>query len=365
MTTYSHSPIHNASAAATSGNTQQSNTYVRRAPRARSEMQAVVQAGYGSSEVFRVGTVSRPRPEPREVLVQVHAAGMDRGTWHLMTGRPYLMRIMGFGFSAPKNPVPGLDLAGTVVEIGDAVTRFRVGDAVFGIGRGSFAELACAHEDKLAHKPSVLSFEQAAVLAVSGGTALQSLEAGKLLPAERVLIIGASGGVGTFAVQLAKVAGAEVTAVCRTSKVATVRELGADHTIDYTLRDFADGTVQYDLILDIGGNTPVERMRRALKPNGRLVFVGGEGAGDWSAGFGRQLYGAVLGMFVKQKFIMLMAREHSSYFEKLAKLATAGQLKPVLDRRCQLQEVATAITDLEAGRICGKVVVCPPHDLDQ
>jgi NADPH:quinone reductase-like Zn-dependent oxidoreductase len=327
---------------------------------AAAHMQALLQSGYGSTDVFRLGTAARPKPGPQEVLVQVQAAGLDRGTWHLMTGRPYLMRLMGFGFWAPKQPVPGLDLAGTVVEVGEGVTRFRVGDEVFGIGRGAFAELACAREDKLAHKPAALSFEEAATLAVSGGAALQSLQdAGKLQAGERVLIIGASGGVGTFAVQLAKALGAEVTGVCRTSKVETVRALGADHVIDYTQRDFADGKLKYDLVLDIGGSTPVTRLRRALTPTGRLVFVGAENGGDWSAGFERQLFGALLGLFVKQQFIMLMAREHCTYSEQLAKFAEAGQLKPVIDRRCQLQDVPAAMHDLEAGRVCGKVVVTP------
>ncbi len=325
-----------------------------------SVMQALLQSGYGSTEVFSVGTAPRPKPAPSEVLVQVRAAGLDRGTWHLMTGRPYLMRIMGFGFWAPKSPVPGLDVAGTVVEVGANVTRWRVGDEVFGIGRGTFAEFACAPEDKLALKPAALSFEEAAVLAVSGGTALQGLrEAGGLVAADRVLIVGASGGVGTYAVQLAKAMGAEVTGVCRTSKLEMLRALGADHVIDYTERDFADGSVRYDLVLDIGGNTPVRRLRRALAPAGRLVFVGGENAGDWSAGFERQLFGALLGLFVKQRFIMLMVREHGSYFEQLARYAQAGQLKPVIDRRCPLQAVAEAMRDLEAGRVTGKVVIVP------
>jgi NADPH:quinone reductase-like Zn-dependent oxidoreductase len=253
-------------------------------------MRAILQSGYGSTEVLRLGTAERPTPREGEVLVHVHAAGLDRGTWHLMTGRPYLMRIMGFGFSAPKNPVPGLDLAGTVVEVGAKVTRFRAGDAVFGIGEGSFAEYARAREDKLAHKPASLTYEQAAVLGVSGITALQGLRhSGEVRAGERVLIIGASGGVGTYAVQLAKAFGAEVTGVCSTAKLELVRSIGADHVIDYTQSDFADGARQYDLIVDIGGNTPLRRLRRALTPTGRLVFVGGEHGGDWSAGFGRQL----------------------------------------------------------------------------
>jgi NADPH:quinone reductase-like Zn-dependent oxidoreductase len=323
-----------------------------------SSMRAVMQSAYGSTNVLRVGETVRPKPQPGEVLVRVHAAGVDRGTWHLMTGRPYLMRLMGFGFSAPKNPVCGLDLAGTVVEVGAAVTRFRAGDAVFGIGRGSFAEYACASEDKLVHKPQNLSFEEAAVLAVSGITALQALrDVGQLQAGERVLIIGASGGVGTYAVQLAKAYGATVTAVCSTSKVERVRALGADQVIDYKQRDFADGSQQYDLIVDIGGNTALTRLRRALTPTGRLAFVGGELGGDWTAGFERQLYASLLGLFVKQRFVNVMSREHWTHMQVLAKLCEEGKLKPAIDRQCTLAEVPAALNDLEAGKVCGKVVV--------
>ncbi len=323
-----------------------------------SSMRAVLQSGYGSTDVLRVGETVRPKPQPGEVLVRVQAAGLDRGTWHLMTGRPYLMRIMGFGFSAPKNPICGLDLAGTVVEVGEGVTRFRAGDAVFGIGRGSFAEYACAQEDKLVHKPQNLSFEEAAVMAVSGITALQALrDAGQLRAGERVLIVGASGGVGTYAVQLAKAYGATVTAVCSTSKVDRVRALGADEVIDYKQRDFADGSSQYDLIVDIGGNTSVARLRRALTPVGRLVFVGTEHGGDWTAGFERPLYALMLGLFVKQRFASLMSQEHWSSMQVLAKLAEEGKLRPVIDRQCSLADVPAALRDLEAGKVCGKVVV--------
>jgi NADPH:quinone reductase-like Zn-dependent oxidoreductase len=321
-------------------------------------MRAILQSAYGSTEVLSLGVAPRPKPAAGEVLVQVQAAGIDRGTWHLMTGRPYLMRIMGFGFRKPKNPVPGLDLAGTVVELGANVSRFRVGDQVFGIGRGAFAEFACAREDKLAHMPAALSFEQAAVMGVSGGTALQSLrDAGKLQAGERVLIIGASGGVGTFAVQLAKALGAEVTGVCSTAKLDRVRALGADHVIDYTQHDFADGAKRYDLVLDIGGNTPLARLRRTLTPTGRLVFVGGEAGGDWSAGFERQLLGFALAPFVQQRFVMLAAREHYTDAEQLAQYAQAGSVTPLIDRRCPLSAVIDALRDLEAGKICGKVVV--------
>jgi 2-desacetyl-2-hydroxyethyl bacteriochlorophyllide A dehydrogenase len=321
-------------------------------------MRALLQSGYGSTEVLRVGTAERPTPGEGEVLVQVRAAGLDRGTWHLMTGRPYLMRLMGFGFSSPKNPVPGLDLAGTVVEVGPKVTRFRVGDEVFGIGQGSFAEFSRAREDKLVRKPSSLSFEQAAVLGISGLTALQSLtEYGRVQAGERVLIIGASGGVGTYAVQLAKAFGAVVTGVCSTAKVELVRSLGADEVIDYTQRDFTESATKYDLVLDIGGNTPLGQLRRVMTPTGRLVFVGGENGSDWTAGFERNLLAFAIAPFVKQRFAMMMSREHFSDLERLAELAEAGKVSPVIDRTCTLSQVAGAMQDLEAGRVRGKVVV--------
>jgi NADPH:quinone reductase-like Zn-dependent oxidoreductase len=274
-----------------------------------------------------------------------------------MTGRPYLMRIMGFGFSGPKDPVPGLDLAGTVVEVGPGVTRFSVGDEVFGVGRGSYAELARAREDKLARKPAALSFEQAAVLAVSGGTALQACEAARVQRGDRVLVVGASGGVGTYAVQIAKACGAEVTGVASTAKLDTVRAAGADHVIDYTTRDFADGAARYDVILDIGGNTPLRRLRRALAPAGRLVFVGGEHGGDWTAGFGRVLLAMLLAPFVRQSFRMLAAKEHFVHLERLTQLVDRGQITPIIDRRVGLHELVPAMQDLEAGRVRGKVVV--------
>lgn len=320
-------------------------------------MQAIIQTGYGSADVLQLGTLARPRPKDDEVLVRVHAAALDRGTWHLMTGRPYLMRVMGFGFSTPKNPVPGLDLAGTVVAVGDLVTRFRTGDAVFGIGRGSLAEYTCAREAKLVHKPASLSFEQAAALSVSGLTALQALRAGGARDGERVLIVGASGGVGTFMVQLAKLFGAEVTGVCSTSKVEAVRAIGADHVIDYTQEDFSDGARRYELILDVGGNTPLPRLRRALTDTGRLVFVGGEHGGDLTGGFSRNLHGIALNPFGKQRFITHTTREHYEGLQDLATLSVARKLRPVIDRRVPLAEVTAAMRDLEAGRVCGKVVV--------
>ncbi len=246
-------------------------------------MRAIVQDHYGSAAVLHLGEIERPDIAPNEVLLKVRAAGMDRGTWHVMAGQPYLMRLIGYGLRRPKNPVPGLDVAGTVVAVGSDVTRFHAGDEVFGISRGSFAEYTAAREDKLAHKPAGLSFEQAAVASVSALAAIQGLrDAGRIEAGQKVLIIGASEGVGTYAVQLAKAFGAEVTGVCSTAKVELVRSIGADHVVDYTREDFADGEERYDLILDIGGNSRLSRLRRALVPKGTLVIVGGEGGGKWT-----------------------------------------------------------------------------------
>lgn len=320
-------------------------------------MRAILQSGYGSTDVLRAGTIARPTPGAGEVLVKVAAAGIDRGTWHLMTGRPYLMRIMGFGFRRPKNPVAGLDLAGTVVEIGAGVTRFAVGDVVFGIGRGSFADYAAAREDKLARAPRGWSATEAAVLGVSGITALQALDAGGLTRGERVLVVGASGGVGSYAVQMAHALGAEVTGVASTEKLALVRGLGADRVVDYRHEEFADGRERYDLIVDVGGNTPVSRLRRAMTPRGRLVFVGNELGGDWTGGFGRPLGAMLLGLFVKQRFMMLTSKEHYSSLERVAALAEAGHIRPAIDRRIALADVPAAIADLEAGRVRGKIAV--------
>ena len=230
-------------------------------------MQAVVQDRYGDADVLRLAHIARPAVRDHEVLVQVAAAGLDRGTWHLMTGQPYLLRP-AFGLRGPRNPVLGRDVAGTVVETGSAVTRFAVGDAVFGIAPGSFAEYAVAREDKLAHKPASISFEQAAVLSISGVTALQALEAGRVREGQSVLVLGASGGVGSYVVQLAKAFGAEVTGVASTAKLDLVRSLGADHVVDYTREDFASGEHRYDLVIDLAGNPTLSRLRRALTSRG-------------------------------------------------------------------------------------------------
>ena len=229
-------------------------------------MQAVVQDTYGSADVVRVHRSPPAHPRRRQVLIEVHAAGLDRGTIHLMTGRPYLLRLV-FGLRGPRQPVLGRDVAGTVVEIGSEVTRFAVGDEVYGVAPGSFAQFAVGHEDKLALKPATTSYEQAAVVPISGLTALQSLvDVGRVQPGQRVLITGASGGVGSYAVQLAKASGAVVTAVCSTAKIDHVRSLGADHVVDYTREDFADGTRRYDLVLDIAGMAPLASTAQGADP---------------------------------------------------------------------------------------------------
>jgi NADPH:quinone reductase-like Zn-dependent oxidoreductase len=324
----------------------------------RETMRAIVQAEYGSADVLRIGKIERPTIGDREVLVRVHAAGLDRGTWHQMAGLPYLMRVMGYGFRRPKNVVPGLDVAGTVAAAGAEVTRFEVGDEVFGISRGSFAEYASAREDKLARKPANLGFDEAAAVPVSGLTALQALtDVGRVEPGQHVLIVGASGGVGTFAVQIAKAFEAEVTGVCSTAKIDLVRSIGADHVIDYTQDDFANGAQRYDLILDIGGNSPLSRLRRALTATGTLVIVGGEDGGRWTGGFGRQLRAVALSPFVRQRLTMKTPKEHYADLERLAQLIEAGEVSPIIEKIYPLDDAPDAMRHLEAGHARGKLVI--------
>ena len=319
-------------------------------------MRAIVQDAYGDAEVWSNAEVARPEVRDNEVLVRVHAAGLDRGTWHVMTGLPYLARL-ALGFTKPKNRVPGLDLAGTVEAVGSAVTRFTVGDEVFGTGRGSFAEYAAAREDKLARKPVNLTFDQAAVVPVSGLTAIQAVQDhGRVQPGQRVLVIGASGGVGSYAVQIAFAARAEVTGVCSASKSGLVRSLGAYNILDYAVEDFADGT-QYDVIIDIGGNSALRRLRRALTPKGTLVIVGGEGGGRVTGGIGRQLRAAVLSMFIRQRLTMLISTENYADLERLTALIEAGSVIPSIDRAYPLSDAADAMRHLVAGHARGKIAI--------
>lgn len=321
-------------------------------------MQAIVQDSYGSTEVLELRDVERPEPSGDEVLVRVHAAGVDRGVWHLMTGLPYPVRLAGYGVRAPKSPVLGADVAGVVEAVGETVTRFQPGDEVFGIAKGSFAEYALAAEAKLAPKPARLSMQQAAAVAVSGLTALQGLrDHGMVQPGQRVLVLGASGGVGHFAVQVAKALGAEVTGVCSTAKVDLVRSLGADHVIDYTQQDPTDGGERYDVILDIGGNTPLSRLRRALAPRGRLVIAGGENGGRWLGGTDRQVRAMLLSPFVGQKLGTFICSENHQDMLVLKELVEAGKVTPAIDRTFPLSEVPSAIRHVTEGRARGKVVV--------
>jgi NADPH:quinone reductase-like Zn-dependent oxidoreductase len=321
-------------------------------------MRAIVQDTYGSADVLELRDIDKPVVGDDEVLVRVHAAGVDQGVWHVMAGLPYPIRLAGYGLRAPKTPVAGADVAGVVEAIGNDVTAFKPGDEVFGIAKGAYAEYTRAPEDKLAAKPANLTFEQAAVVAVSGLPALQALrDHGKVRPGQRVLIIGASGGVGTYAVQLAKAFGAEVTGVCSTAKVDMVRSIGADHVIDYTHDDFAEGQQRYQLILDIGGNASLSRLRRALTPKGTLVIVGGETGGRWLGGTDRQLRALLLSRFVGQKLHTFVSRENREDMIVLKDLIEAGKITPVIDRTYPLSEAPEAIRYMREGKARGKVVI--------
>jgi NADPH:quinone reductase-like Zn-dependent oxidoreductase len=321
-------------------------------------MKAIVQDTYGSADVLQFRDIDQPAIAAGEVLIRVHAAGVDRGVWHLMTGMAYPIRLAGYGFRAPKNPVRGREVAGVVAAVGTDVTRFQPGDEVFGIGEGTFAEYARAAEHKLAPRPANLSFEQAAAVAISALTALQGLrDHGRVQPGQQVLIIGASGGVGTFAVQLAKAFGAQVSAVCSTTKVDLVRSLGADQVIDYTRADFAAGQQRYDVILDIGGHSSLSRLRRALAPKGTLVIAGGETGGRWLDGTDRQLRAVLLSRFVDQKLTTFICKENYEDLIVLTKLIESGKITPAIDRTYPLTEVPQAIRYLEQGHARGKVVI--------
>jgi len=295
------------------------------------------------------------------MLVRVRAAGVDPSVWHLMTGKPYLVRVGGEGFRRPKTRVRGVDFAGSVEALGASATGFNVGDEVYGVARGSFAELADARPDRMAPKPPSLSYEQAAAVPVSACTALQALrDKGKVQAGQHALVIGAGGGVGTFAVQLAKAFGAEVTGVCSTPKVELVRSIGADHVIDYTAKDFTDGSKRFDLIIDTGGARPLSQLRRALTANGRLVIVGGEGGGPLIGPLRRLLAGAATSPFVKQKVVGFLAVVRADDLRFLTDLIEAGKLRPVIDRTYPLERAAEAVAYQQQGHARGKVVVTLP-----
>ncbi len=321
-------------------------------------MKAIVQDSYGSADVLRLRDVATPVPGDDDVLIRVRAAGVDQGVWHLMTGLPYLTRAFGYGLKKPKNGIRGRDVAGVVEVTGKNIAGFRPGDEVYGTCEGSFAEYVCAQEARLAPKPANLSFAQAAAVPISAGTALQGLrDSGRLQSGQDVLVIGAAGGVGTYAVQLAKAFGAHVTGVCSTGKTDLVRSIGADDVIDYRREDFADAGKQYDLILDTAGNRPLSVLRRALKPRGTLVIVGGEGGGKWTGGFERALRAAALSPFVGQQLKGLIASERAEDLRFLTGLIEAGKVRPVIDRTYALADAPAAIRHLRDGSARGKIVI--------
>ena len=323
-------------------------------------VKAIVQDRYGSpDDVLELKDIDKPIVADHDVLVRVHAAGVDPGVWHLMMGLPYLVRFMGYGLRKPRARVRGMDVAGHVDAVGKDVTRFQPGDDVFGTCDGSFAEYARAREDKVASKPANLTFEQAAAVPVSACAALHALRGkGRVQPGQKVLIIGAAGGVGTFAVQLAKAFEAEVTGVCSTTKVDLVRSIGADHVIDYTRHDFAETGQLYDLILDTAGNRSLSRLRSALAARGTLVIVGGEEGGRWFGGFQRQiLWAPMLSLLVGQKLRPLVSTERQEDLQFLKELIEAGKVTPVIDRTYRLSEAPEAIRYLSEGDARGKVVI--------
>jgi NADPH:quinone reductase-like Zn-dependent oxidoreductase len=322
-------------------------------------MSAMVQDEYGSApeDVLRLAKVARPTIGDHDVLVRVRAASVDRGTWHVMAGLPYPMRVAGFGLRRPKALNPGRSLAGTVAAVGARVTALKPGDEVYGTGTGSFAEYARTRPGRLAGKPANLSYEQAAAVPVSGLTALQAVRKAAIQPGQRVLIIGASGGVGTFAVQIAKAFGAHVTGVGSTVKLNLVRSLGADRVIDYTRDEVADGEHRYDAILDIGGNGRLSYLRRALTRHGRLVIVGGETDGRWLGGTDRQLRAQLLSPFVSQKLGTFVASENARDLTALRELIEAGKVVPAIDRTYPLAETPAAVRYMQDGYARGKVVI--------
>ena len=321
-------------------------------------MKAIVHETYGPPDVLEQRDIAKPLIGDDDVLMRVHAAGLDPSVWHLMTGLPYLVRVMGYGLRRPKNPVRGSDVAGVVEAVGKNVTQFRPGDEVFGTCRGAFAEYASARADTPVLKPANLTLEQAAAVPVSACTAQQALrDAGHVQPGQHALIIGAAGGAGTFAVQMAKAFGAKVTGVCSTTKTDLVRSIGADHAIDYTREDFAAGRERYDLILDLAGNRPVSHLRRVLTPLGRVVLLGGEGGGQWTGGVGGALMWLALSPFVRQKVRVLMAAIRKEDLQTRKELIETGKVTPVIGRTYPLSDVPDAIRSRERGHARGKVVI--------
>ena len=326
-------------------------------PAAGGKMRAIIQDQYGETvDVLRLEEIDPPQIGDNDVLVRVKAASVHIGDWHVMAGLPYLLRAVGFGFRAPKARVRGLDVAGTIEAVGQNVTEFRAGDEVFGTCNGSFAERASASADMLAPKPANLTFEQAAAVPTSAVAALQALrDAGGITSGQQVLIVGASGGVGLFAVQIAKSFGTEVTGVCSTTKVDLVRSVGADHVIDYTQVDFIQSGQQYDLILVMGGNHSLSQLKRVLRPGGTLVPVGTEEGNRWVGG--KAWIQAMLLSRVKRHLRPLASEPNKADLQFLTELIESGKVTPVIDKTFPLSEVPDAIRYLHEGKARGKIVI--------
>jgi len=320
------------------------------------KMRAIVQDQYGETDVLRLEEIDKPQIGHNEVLVRIRAAGVHIGDWHVMAGLPYLLRVVGFGFRAPKVRVRGIDLAGTVEAVGQNVTRFQVGNDVFGTCEGAFADYAATPEDNLARKPADLTYEQAAAVPTSALAALQALrDAGGIKAGQQVLLVGASGGVGLYAVQIAKSFGAEVTGVCSTTKVDMVRSLGADHVIDYSEEDFTQSGQQYDLILVMGGNQSLSQLKQVLRPGGTLVPVGSEGGNRWVGG--KAWIQAMLLSRLKRHLRPLTTQPNQADLQFVTELLEAGKIRPVIDKTFPLSEAPEAIRYLTAGHARGKIII--------
>jgi NADPH:quinone reductase-like Zn-dependent oxidoreductase len=317
-------------------------------------MRAIVYTKYGPPDVLQLKEVKKPAPEDDQVLVKVHSASVNPLDWHILRGKPLLVRLMGYGFLKPKRQILGADIAGRVEAVGRNVTQFRVGDEVFGSGIGGFAEYACFRENALVSKPVAITFEQAAAVSVAGLTALQGLrDYGRMQPGQHVLINGASGGVGTFAVQIAKSLKAQVTGVCSGRNLEMVRSIGADHVIDYTKEDFWQSGKKYDLILDNAAYYSIRKPMRALTPTGIYVIIGGSTASIFQTMILKPLYSKKKG----RKIASMIAKVNKADLIFLKKLLEAGKVVPVIDRRYSLSETPQAIRYLEEGHARGKVVI--------
>ncbi|MFV0524677.1 MAG: NAD(P)-dependent alcohol dehydrogenase [Acidimicrobiales bacterium] len=321
-------------------------------------MPAVIRRRYGPVGAVTLATVPRPEPGPGQVLIRVVAAGVDRGVIHLATGLPYPVRLAGFGFRRPTQPVLGGDVAGVVEAVGAGVDAFGPGDEVFGVASGSYATHTTADAARVALKPAAVPFETAAATPVSGVTALQAVtEVGGLSAGQRVLVLGASGGVGSFAVQIAAHLGGHVTGVAGPAKQDLVRTLGVEEVIDHSTTDVTDLPTRYDLIIDTGGLTPIRRLRRILEPRGTLVIVGGESGGRLTGGAGRQFRALALSPFVGPRLTTFIADERAELVETLGRLLASGVVTVPVGRRYRLEQATEALSDLAAGRIAGKAVI--------